>query len=308
MRVLVSGSSGLIGTALTEWLARSGHSATRLVRRESRSPDEVRWDPAAGTIDSEALEGHDAVVHLAGVGIGDHRWTPAHKAAARDSRLDGTSLLARSLAGLRRPPKVLASGSAVGVYGDRGDETLTEDSAPPPEGSGGFLADVVREWEAATAAASDAGIRVAHLRSGVVLSARGGALRKQLPAFKAGIGGRIGTGRQYLSWIDIDDEVAAIGHVLTTESLSGPVNVTSPEPVTNAEFTATLARVLHRPAVLPVPRPALHALFGREMVAEMLLAGQRVVPSRLTSSGFRFTYPELEASLRHVLERERPQE
>lgn len=301
MRVLVTGSSGLIGTALVSALRASGHDTSSLVRRPPGA-DEIRWDPSRGSIDSDALEGHDAVVHLAGVGIGDHRWTDDHKAAVLDSRVKGTSLLSAALAGLAAPPSVMASGSAVGYYGaDRGDEALVEDSPPPMAGTGGFLADVVARWEAATAAASGAGIRVAHLRSGVVMSAAGGALRKQLPAFRIGVGGRLGSGRQYLSWVDIDDEVAAIIHVLETDTLSGGVNLTAPTPVTNAEFTATLGRVLRRPTVMPVPTPALNLMFGRQMVSEMILRGQRVLPQRLVGSGFAFAYPDLESSLRHQL-------
>jgi uncharacterized protein (TIGR01777 family) len=265
--------------------------------RSRPGPGEAAWDPAAGTIEADKLEGHDAVVHLAGVGIGDHRWTDEHKRAVLDSRVQGTGLLARTLAGLSSPPAVLASGSAVGFYGDRGDEELTEASS---RGSG-FLADVVAAWEAAAAPAADAGIRVALVRSGVVLTAKGGALKKQLLPFKMGVGGRLGTGKQWLSWISLDDEVAALLHVLATEGLSGPVDLTSPEPVTNASFTATLARVLHRPAVLPVPTPALNALFGREMVQEMMLGGQRVLPAALQASGFTFAHPGLEDALRHTL-------
>ncbi|MEA2717379.1 MAG: uncharacterized protein QOI99_1696, partial [Actinomycetota bacterium] len=243
------------------------------------------------------LEGHDAVVHLAGVGIGDHRWTPEHKAAVLDSRVQGTSLLASTLARLERPPAVLASASAVGYYGDRGDQPLTEADGPGT----GFLADVVRQWEDAAAPAAAAGIRVARLRSGVVLTDKGGALDKQLLPFKMGLGGRVGTGEQYLSWISLDDEVAAIGHVLTTPSIDGPVNLTAPGPVTNAEFTRALGKVLGRPTVLPVPKLALTTMFGKEMTAEMLYAGQRVLPAVLQGSGFAFVDQEIEAALRRIL-------
>ena len=298
MKVAVTGASGLIGSELVAELGRRGHGVTRLVRREA-GPGEAAWDPAAGTVEAGKLEGHDAVVHLAGVGIGDHRWTSEHKRAVLDSRVQGTGLLARTLAGLASPPKVLASGSAVGYYGYRSGQTVTESG----ERGTGFLAEVVAAWEDAAAPAAEAGIRVARVRSGVVLTARGGALKKQLLPFKLGIGGRLGTGVQWLSWISLEDEVAGLIHVLTTDDLRGPVNLTSPEPVTNRDFTATLARVLKRPALLPVPTPALHALFGREMTEEMLLGGQRVLPAALQASGFTFAHPALEDALRHTLGR-----
>jgi len=300
MRVIVTGSHGLIGGELVARLLHGGHQVTRLVRGQP-APGEAAWDPTAGTIEAEKLEGHDAAVHLAGAGIGDHRWTDDHKKAVLDSRVQGTGLLACTLGGLASPPKVMASGSAVGYYGyDRGDEELTESA----ERGTGFLADVVARWEEAAAPAAEAGVRVVFLRSGVVLSAKGGSLKKQLLPFKAGLGGRLGRGRQWLSWISIDDEIAVIAHVLTTDTLTGPVNLTSPQPVTNAEFTVTLARVLKRPAIIPVPTPALQVLFGREMAQEMLLGGQRVLPSRLEGSGFTFAHPGLEEALRRVLGRE----
>ena len=259
----------------------------------------MRWDPAAGTIDAAALEGHDAAVNLAGAGIGEHRWTPKHKAAIRDSRVQGTGLLARTLASLDRPPSVLASGSAVGFYGNRGDEELTEDSGPGT----GFLADVVQEWEAATTPARQAGIRVATIRSGVVLSGRGGALGRQLLPFRLGLGGRLGSGNQWLSWISLDDEVGAIRHVLAHRDVEGPVNLTAPGPVTNGEFTRSLGRAVRRPTVLPTPTVALWALFGREMVAEMLLTSHRALPAVLTASGYSFRHPAVDAALADVLGR-----
>jgi NAD dependent epimerase/dehydratase family enzyme len=287
MRIAVTGSSGLIGTALVEALEGDGHQVTKLVRGQPRGPNELRWspssgNPSSGTIDGAGLEGHDAVVHLAGVGIGDHRWTDEHKAAVLDSRVQGTTLLAKTLAGLDRPPPVLAAAAADGP-------------------GAGFLADVVQQWEAATAPAADAGIRVARFRSGVVLTDRGGALDKQLLPFKMGLGGRVGTGEQYLSWISLDDEVAAIRYLLTTPTIDGPVNLTAPTPVTNAEFTKALGKVLGRPTVMPVPKLALHTMFGKEMVAEMLLAGQRVLPAVLQASGFTFVDDEIEAALRRML-------
>jgi uncharacterized protein (TIGR01777 family) len=299
MRVAVTGSNGLIGTALVEALEGDGHHVTKLVRGEPASPTEMRWSPSSGTIDAAGLEGHDAVVHLAGVGIGDHRWTDDHRKAVLDSRVQGTTLLATTLARLDRPPKVLASASAVGYYGDTGDRAVTEVDGPGT----GFLADVVQQWEAATAPAADAGIRVARFRSGVVLTDRGGALDKQLLPFKMGLGGRVGTGEQYLSWISLDDEVAAIRYLLTTAAIAGPVNLTAPIPVTNAEFTKALGAVLGRPTVMPVPKLALHTMFGKEMVAEMLLAGQRVLPAVLQAAGFAFQDTEIEAALRRILGR-----
>ena len=272
---------------------------TRLVRRPPAGPHEVGWDPSTATVDRAGLEGHDAVVHLAGASLGDHRWTNSYKARILDSRMAGTSLLAETLASLDHPPAVLASGSAVGYYGDRGDEELNEQSAPGT----GFLAEVVRAWEAAAAPASRAGIRVALLRSGVVQAPEGGALKRLLLPFRLGIGGRIGSGRQWLSWVAVDDEVGAIRHVLTTASVEGPVNVTSPNPVTNAEYTRVLGRVLHRPTRLPTPTPALRLLLGRELVSEMLLGSQRVLPAVLQSSGYAFAQPTLEEALTDMLAR-----
>lgn len=299
MRVLVTGSSGLIGRELVAELGRQGHETTRLVRRPAAGAGEATWDPAAGIIDAAKLDGHDAAVHLAGAGIGDHKWSDDHKRAVLDSRLQGTGLLARTLAQLTRPPTVLASGSAVGYYGYESDEPMTETS---PKGNG-FLADVVAAWEDAAAPAQAAGIRTVLVRSGVVLTAKGGALKKQLLPFKLGIGGRLGDGAQWLSWISLEDEVAAIIHLLSTDTTTGPVNVTSPQPVTNKEFTATLAEVLKRPAFMPVPTPALHVLFGKEMTKEMLLGGQKVLPAKLQESGYTFAHPGLEDALRHTLDR-----
>jgi len=300
MRVAVTGSHGLIGSALVADLRLRGHEVVPLVRGTPvPSRGEVAWDPAAGTIDTEALGTVDAAVNLAGVGIGDHRWTPAHKAAVLESRINGTGLLARTLASLERPPAVLAQASAVGYYGDRGDEELTEESGP----GSGFLSDVVQQWEAAATPAAEAGIPVVAFRSGIVLSPDGGALKKQLTPFKLGVGGKLGTGHQWVSWITIGDEVAAIGHLIETPSLDGPVNLTAPNPVTNAEFTRTLGRVLRRPTFAPVPNVALNMLFGKEMVADMILGSQRVLPKRLASSDFTFGHAELESALRHLLER-----
>jgi uncharacterized protein (TIGR01777 family) len=290
MRVLVTGSSGLIGSALVTRLEADGHQATKLRRG-------TQWDPEGGRCDPAALAGHDAVVHLAGEGIGDHRWSDAHKRRVLDSRVNGTGALARALAGLDQRPSVLVSSSAVGYYGNRGSETLTEESAPGDD----FLSEVCTKWEAAAQPAAEAGIRLVLLRTGIVLAAGGGALAPLLPLFKLGVGGRLGSGQQYWSWITIDDEVEAIMHCLTNEQVRGPVNATGPEPVTNAEFASTLGKVLHRPALLPVPRFALAARLGGEAADVMLLAGQRVLPAKLEATGFRFRHRTLEEGLRSVL-------
>lgn len=298
MRVVLTGSSGLIGRALAEALERRGDEVVRLVRREPRHPGEHRWDPRGGALDAEALLGADAVVHLAGAGIGDRRWTAARKAEIRDSRLLGTALLAQAIAASPRPCPVWVSGSAIGIYGDRGEEELDEDSATGT----GFLAELCRQWEAATAPAAAAGTRVVRLRTGVVLSARGGALGRQLPLFRLGLGGRLGDGRQWLSWITLQDEVGAVLHALEHHEVAGPVNATAPGPVTNDAFTRALAAAVHRPAVLAVPRPALAVALGRELTAEALLASQRVRPGRLLDSGFRFAHPDIDAGLRAALD------
>ena len=297
MRVLVSGSSGLIGSEVVRRLEAEGHQVTRLVRRLPGT-GEAGWDPKEGTADAPALEGHDAVVHLAGAGLGDHRWTRSYKTEILHSRTEGTGLLARTLAALDRPPRVLASGSAVGYYGDRGDEELTEDSGP----GAGFLAEVVRQWEAATAPAEEAGIRVAHVRSGIVQSGKGGSLGKLKLPFQLGLGGRIGSGRQWLSWVSIDDEVGGILHVLQHEELQGPVNLTAPSPVPFGEYVKALGRALGRPTVIPTPTLGLDLLLGREMVREMLLGGQRVLPAKLQATGYRHRYPDIDSALAAALE------
>jgi uncharacterized protein (TIGR01777 family) len=299
MRVAVSGSHGLIGSAVVPALEAAGHEVLRLVRSDAGA-GQVFWDPSGGRIDRSGLEGVHAAVHLAGAGIGDGRWTAARKREILDSRVKGTELLARTLATLEPRPATLVSGSAIGYYGDRGDEELTEQSTP----GGGFLAEVVKAWEAATAPAAEAGIRVAHVRTGIVLSGGGGVLAKQLPLFKRGLGGKLGSGRQWTSWIALDDEVAAIRHVLTDASFSGPVNLTAPHPVTNAEFTASLARVLGRGARLPVPRVALTAALGAEMARETALVSQRVRPTKLEASGFAFAHPVVDEALAAALGKE----
>jgi uncharacterized protein (TIGR01777 family) len=298
MKILVTGSSGLIGSALVAELGRRGHDVLAAVRRDPRSASEVRWDPAAGTIDTAALAGVEAVVHLAGAGIGDRRWTDAYKREILESRTKGTRTIAEAIAAMPVKPRVFLSGSAIGFYGDRGNETVDETSAH----GDGFLADVVRDWEAAAAPAVDAGIRTVYLRTGIVLTPRGGALKKQLPLFKLGLGGRFGNGRQWQSWISLDDEIAAILHLLDS-SLAGPVNLVAPNPVTNAGFTSVLARVLRRPALLPIPSFGPALLLGGELADALLYTGQRVEPAALERDGFRFTHPELDGALRAMLGR-----
>jgi len=296
MNILVTGASGMIGTALTSSLTASGHEVTRLVRAQPKPGEKaIRWNPMAGIIEASALEGMDAVVHLAGENIAE-RWTAAKKVKIRDSRVKGTQLLCETLARLTSPPKVLVSASAVGYYGDRGEETLTEDSPP----GRGFLPEVCRAWEAATEPARQHGIRVVQLRLGVVLSAAGGALAKMLPPFRLGLGGVLGSGRQYMSWIALDDAVGAMQHAIATDSLQGPTNAVAPRAVTNQEFTKTLGKVLGRPTAIPLPAFAARLMFG-EMADELLLASARVQPTKLLASGYQFRYPELEAALRHVL-------
>ncbi len=297
MKILVSGTTGLIGTALVPFLTTGGHSVVRLIRSQPRPGQAaVHWDTAAGSIDSSALEGLDAVVHLAGENIAARRWTPAQKARIRDSRVQGTRLLAQSLARLQQPPKVMVCASAIGFYGDRGTEVLTEESAP----GSGFLTDTCLAWEAAAQPASGKGVRVVNLRLGVVLSPGGGALAKMLFPFRLGVGGKIGSGRQYMSWIGIDDVVGVIHYALTTDELRGPINAVAPNPVTNREFTKTMGRVLSRPTIFPMPAFAARMAFG-EMADELLLASTRVKPARLQNSGYYFRHPQLEGALRHLL-------
>lgn len=296
LRFLVSGASGLVGSALCPFLTTGGHRVSRLVRREARAADEVSWDPASGRIKLDAGHTYDVVVHLAGANIGRGRWDNAYKEEIRRSRVDATRKLARALAGLPEKPKVLVSASAIGFYGDRGNEAVDENAAP----GRGFLAEVCRAWEEATEPAHRAGIRVVNLRIGVVLTPAGGALAQMLPLFRLGLGGRVGSGAQYVSWIAPDDLCAAILHCAVVDALSGPVNAVAPNPAPNAELGRTLARVLHRPALLPAPATALRVALG-EMAEELLLSSTRVWPRRLLESGFHFQYPDLESALRHVL-------
>ncbi|MCX4968897.1 TIGR01777 family oxidoreductase [Streptomyces sp. NBC_00654] len=294
-RIAVSGSSGLIGAALVRSLRADGHEVTRLVRRPARAGDEVEWDPGRGYVDVAGLVGCDAVVHLAGAGVGDRRWTEAYKREIRDSRVLGTAAIAEAVASLDTPPRILLSGSAIGFYGDTGDRAVDE-SAPPGEG---FLPSVCEEWEAATAAAEEAGVRTVHARTGLVVARRGGAWGRLFPLFKAGLGGRMGNGRQYWSFIALHDHIAALRHVLETETLSGPVNLTGPDPVTNAEVTAAMGRVLHRPTLFTAPAPALRVALGD--FAGDVLGSQRVLPARLLDSGFTFAFPGIDAAVRAAL-------
>jgi hypothetical protein len=299
MRVGITGSSGLIGTALARHLREGGHEAVGIVRRSPQGASELQWDPAAGTIDRERLRDLDTVVHLAGAGIGDHRWTDEYKRTLLDSRVQGTTTLATAMAELGgEGPSVMISGSAIGCYGERGDEMLDESSP----GGVGFLADICRAWEASTAPAEDAGIRVAHIRTGIVLSREGGALKKMLPLFRLGVGGRFGNGRQWMSWISIHDQVSAIEHLLTHD-ISGAVNLTAPGAVRNAEFAKVLGAVLRRPALVPVPSFGPKLLLGGELADALLFDGQRVVPSVLQAAGFTFEHADLRSALRSVLGR-----
>lgn len=296
--VAITGASGMIGRALVARLRSNGRRVRRLVRSaRADAPDDIVWDPMRAVLNPHDLEGADAIVHLAGEPIAQ-RWTGSRREAIRESRVRGTALLARAVAALERRPSVMLSGSAIGYYGDRGDEALDEESASGTD----FLAGVAREWEASAAAARDAGVRVVLLRTGIVISPHGGALERLLPPFRLGVGGPIGTGRQWMSWIALDDHVNAMQHAMATTGLHGPVNLVSPNPVTNAEFAATLGRVLGRPALVPVPSFALELLYG-EMARATILAGQRVLPRALLRAGFEFAHPTLEEALRFELAR-----
>ncbi len=304
-KIVLSGASGMLGTALLGALRVRGTPLVRLVRTQIRGEataesgqSMLHWDPAATPAigNPAALEGFAAAVHLSGASVAGHRWTPAYKQEVAASRVDSTRALATVLAGLKRPPRTLVVASAVGIYGDRGDELLDESSAPGT----GFLAEVCQRWEEAALPAEEAGIRVVHARFGVVLGRGPGALEKMLPVFRLGLGGRLGSGRQWMSWISVDDVVGAIQFALETEALAGAVNFVSANPVTNAEFTRVLGRVLHRPAVLPVPAFALRLAFG-EMADEALLASALVAPAKLIAAGFRFAHPGLEDALASAL-------
>lgn len=297
MRIAITGSSGLVGSALVPLLTTGGHTVTRLVRGAPEE-GEVKWNPTAETFDASPLDGIDAVVHLAGENIAGSRWNARVKQRIRDSRVIGTQTLCEGLARMATPPQALVSASAIGFYGDRGDQRLDEDSSA----GSGFLAEVVTQWEQATGPAAEAGIRVVNLRFGVILSPRDGALSKMLLPFKLGVGGRVGSGKQYWSWISIDDVARAILHAIMTGNLFGPVNAVAPNPVTNLEFTKTLGRVLGRPTIFPMPAFAAKLALG-EMAEELLLASARVEPKQLLQSGYDFRQPTLEAALRDLLGR-----
>ncbi|MEU2383757.1 TIGR01777 family oxidoreductase [Streptomyces sp. NPDC012461] len=296
-RIAVAGASGLIGGALVGSLTADGHRVVRLVRGTPRGPDQVRWDPEGGSVDAAGLAGCDAVVNLAGAGVGDRRWTPAYKERIRSSRVNGTAALAAAVASLAdgERPRVFVNGSAIGYYGETGDREVDE-SAPAGEG---FLPSVCREWEGAAAPAEEAGVRTVFTRTGLVVSRGGGAWGRLFPLFRAGLGGRLGDGRQYWSFVALHDVVAALRHLLETDGLSGPFNVTAPHPATNAEITRVMARVLRRPAVFAVPAPVLRTVLG-EMSGDVL-GSARVWPKRLLESGFRFAFPDIEGAVRAAL-------
>jgi uncharacterized protein (TIGR01777 family) len=296
MRILISGSHGLVGTALIKALEPEGHEISRLVRYAPHSQDEIEWSPDRYSIALSLIEGFAAVVHLAGESIAEGRWTDEKKKRIRESRVKGTKLLADALANLSNPPRTLICASAVGYYGDRGDELLTEESAPGDD----FLAKVCVEWEQATALAKEKGIRVLNSRFGIILDKNGGALKKMLPPFRMGIGGRLGSGKQWMSWIALDDVVGALKYALTNDALAGPANFVAPSPVRNAEFTKVLGKVLSRPTLFPIPAFGLRLLFG-EMADALLLSSQRVKAARLEAGGYQFQYSDLADALRRAI-------
>jgi len=297
MRIAITGSTGLIGTALTKELHEQGHEVVPVVRR-APGDNEIGWSVTERRIDDGAFDGIDAVVHLAGAGIGDKRWTDEYKELVLESRTVGTALVAQAINEAANPPRVLLSGSAIGFYGSNSDTALSDDD---PVGTG-FLAEVCEAWESAAAPAQAGDTRVAFLRTGIVLSPHGGALKKQLPLFKFGLGGKMGSGEQWQSWISIDDEIGSIIHLLTSD-ITGPVNLTAPNPVTNAEFTHTLGSVLKRPTFLPIPKFGPKLVLGGELAENLLFTGQKVVPTSLLADGYEFRHPTLEAALRDLLDR-----
>ncbi|WP_406446063.1 TIGR01777 family oxidoreductase [Streptomyces sp. NBC_01613] len=291
-RIVVAGASGLIGGALVRSLTADGHEVVRLVRRAPRAKDEVRWDPEGKSVDPAGLTGCDAVVNVAGAGVGDRRWTDAYKTRIRCSRVLGTTALAEAIAALDEKPRVFVNGSAMGYYGETGDRAVDE-SAPPGTG---FLPELCVEWEGAAAPAREAGVRTVFTRTGLVVARGGGAWGRLFPLFKAGLGGRMGDGRQYWSYISLHDEIAAIRHLIDTDGLSGPFNLTAPNPLTNREITAAMGRVLHRPTLFTVPAPVLRTVLG-EMAGDVL-GSARVLPKRLLESGFTFAFPDIESAIR----------
>jgi uncharacterized protein (TIGR01777 family) len=295
--VVISGASGLIGRALSASLRSDGHQVLTLRRGGITDGNEIGWDPDAGRIDAPALEGVDAVVHLAGEGIGERKWTPEQKRRIRESRVRGTSVLAAAVATREHKPRVFVSASAIGYYGNRGDELLTEKS---PSGDD-FVSEVCRAWEAETQPAADSGVRTVKLRSGIVLAKHGGVLQRMLTPFRLGLGGKQGSGKQWMSWVALDDEIGVIRAAIDNEGIRGPVNVVAPNPVTNQEFAHTLGRVLHRPTVLPTPMLPLKIRYGRELVETLLMVSQRVEPAALGDAGFSFRYPVLEPALEAVM-------
>lgn len=298
MKIMIAGASGLIGTELVPFLKSKGHTVQKLVRKNPPfAQDETYWNPSLKQLDSKDLEGVDAVINLAGENIADGRWSEAKKNKILESRVSSARLISQTLASMDNPPKILVNASATGFYGDRGDEELNETSA---SGTNSFIAKVCRDWESATLPAAQKGIRVVLLRIGVVLSAKGGALAKMITPFKIGLGGVIGSGNQYISWIAIDDLIEAIEYVLTHNDVSGPVNTVAPNSVSNKEFTKTLGEVLNRPTLLPLPAFAARLAFG-EMADELLLASSKVIPRTLKTSGFNFNFPSLESALKHIL-------
>lgn len=296
MKIAVTGSTGLVGKRITAELEAAGHQVVKLVRRVRNSENEFSWNPETDKIDAKAFEGVDAVIHLAGENIASKRWSSEQKMKIKQSRVNGTKLISGTLATLDNPPRVLVSASAIGFYGNRGAEILTEES----KSGEGFLAAVCRDWEDATRNAESKGLRVVHARLGVVLSKEGGALKMMLPPFLMGAGGPLGNGKQYMSWIDLDDAAKAFIYLATESQVSGPVNLVAPTPETNADFTKKLAKVIHRPAFFPVPEMGVKVLFG-EMGEELLLSSNRVSAAKLVNSGFKFTYPDLESALKHEL-------
>lgn len=295
MKIIISGASGLIGKPLIASLRKQNHDVIQLVRRSSSS-NESQWNPLTGVIDASVIDGADAVIHLSGAGIGDRRWTTKYKQELLDSRTKTTELLATTIAKCNKKPNVFLSGSAIGVYGARGDEELTEQSSH----GNSFLAEICKQWEAAAKPAVDAGVRTVFLRTGIVLTPLGGALKKQLPLFKFGLGGKFGSGKQWQSWISLDDEIAAINYLLTA-NISGAVNLTAPNPVTNAEFTRAMSRTLRRPAFLPIPKFGPKLLLGGELAEALLFTGQRVMPTVLQKSGFAFQHSTIDVALRALL-------